>query len=77
MAAVGAAGASSEGAAVEILTNKPEVETKDQKMVRFDLEAKFFALTAPKIYGLQECINWCANNKGKRLLQLVSISDRA
>ena len=41
------------------------------------MEAMWFALSHVKINGKKECERWCAANKGKRLHQLVTTSDRA
>lgn len=62
---------------VKILTSKPAEESEEEVQVRHDLEAEFFALALIKIYGRKECEKWCADNKGKRLHQLITTSDRA
>ena len=62
---------------VKILTSRPEEETNEEKKVRRDLEAMWFHLTHVKTIGRRECEKWCADNKGKRLHQLVTNSDRA
>ena len=62
---------------VKILTTRPEVESNEDKKVRHEMEAMWFAQTHVKINGKKECERWCAANKGKRLHQLVTPSDRA
>ena len=62
---------------VEILTSRPEVESIEEKKVRHDLEAMWFALVHVKIYGKKECEKWCVEHKGKRLHQKVTNSTRA
>ena len=62
---------------VKILTTRPEVESNEDKKMRHDMEAMWFALTHVKIDGKKECERWCAANKGKRLHQHVTPSDRA
>ena len=62
---------------VKILTTRPEEESSEEKKVRHDMEAMWFAHTHVKIIGDKECKRWCAANKGKRLHQYVTPSDRA
>ena len=62
---------------VKILTTRPEEESSEEKKVRHDMEAMWFANTHVKVIGDKECKRWCAANKGKRLHQYVTPSDRA
>ena len=63
---------------VKILTtSKPEEESEEEVEVIHKLEAMLFALSLIKIYGRKECEKWCADNKGRRLHQLITTSDRA
>ena len=62
---------------VKILTTRPEVESNEEKKVRHDMEAMWFAHAHVKIIGRKECERWCAANKGKRLHERVTPSDRA
>ena len=62
---------------VKILTSRPEVESIEEKKVRHNLEAMWFAKVHVKIIGRKESEKWCADNKGKRLHMKVTNSDRA
>ena len=62
---------------VEILKSKPRSETGEERKVRHKLEAQFFGECMISIYGRKESKKWCADNKGKRLLQRVTNSCRA
>ena len=52
-------------------------ETEEQRKARHKLEAQFFGECMIPIYGRKESKKWCADNKGKRLLQHVTTSCRA
>ena len=62
---------------VKILTTRPEEESSEEKKVRHDMEAMWFAHTHVKIIGDKECKRWCAANKGKRIHEYVTPSDWA
>ena len=62
---------------VKILTTRLEVKSNEEKKVRHDMEAMWFAHTHVKITGRKECERWCAANKGEILHQLVTPPDRA
>ena len=62
---------------VKILTTRPEVESNEEKKVWHNMEAMWFAHTHVKINRKKECERWCVTNKGNRLHQHVTPSDRA